>query len=215
GSTPSSASFESYLPGSRRKLLRVGRPVKPRCVYRRREPMRLIAGNSSSSRSRRVAVTSRTVVSQCPVRVGVGRLSCREDPTDSERRIPDAVQSNCCALYLPRHGSLQRRRVGAFRRSHAEGQLLSSASAQQSDPLLLAMGWYPTFAGTAPGSPVGAVITQANIELHGSFPVDFNFTLTGTPPAAALFDLSKTGGTGHLAYGVLIAFRDVNKNGLF
>ena len=77
------------------------------------------------------------------------------------------------------------------------------------------MGWYPTFAGTAPGSPVGAVITQANIELHGSFPVDFNFTLTGTPPAAALFDLSKTGGTGHLAYGVLIAFRDVNKNGLF
>src|SRR5205814_734548 len=83
-----------------------------------------------------------------------------------------------------------------------KGQLLSSASAQQSDPLLLAMGWYPTFAGTAPGSPVGAVITQANIELHGSFPVDFNFTLTGTPPAAAFFDLSKTGGTGHLAYGV-------------
>ena len=90
-----------------------------------------------------------------------------------------------------------------------KGQLLSSTSAQQSEPLLLAMGWYPTFAGTAPGSPVGAVITQANIALHGSFPVDFNFTLTGTPPAAALFDLSKTGGTGHLAYGVLIAFRDV------
>jgi len=77
------------------------------------------------------------------------------------------------------------------------------------------MGWYPTFAGTAPGSPVGAVITQANIEYSGSFPVDFNFTLTGTPPPEALFDLSKTGGTGHLAYGVLIAFRDVNKNGAF
>lgn len=95
------------------------------------------------------------------------------------------------------------------------GQLLSSASSHQSEPLLLAMGWYPTFAGTAPGSPVGAVITQANVEFHGSFPVDFNFKLTGTPPAAALFDLSKTGGTGHLAYGVLIAFRDVNKNGAF
>jgi hypothetical protein len=96
-----------------------------------------------------------------------------------------------------------------------KGQLLSSPFSQQSEPLLLAMGWYPTFAGTAPGSPVGAVITQANIEFHGSLPVDFNFTLTGTPPAAALFDLSKTGGSGHLAYGVLIAFRDVNQNGAF
>src|SRR5438309_5156753 len=96
-----------------------------------------------------------------------------------------------------------------------KGQLASSASSQQSDPLRLAMGWYPTFVGTAPGSPVGAVITQANIEYSGSFPVDFNFTLTGTPPPQALFDLSKTGGTGHLAYGVLIAFRDVNGNGVF
>ena len=96
-----------------------------------------------------------------------------------------------------------------------KGQLLGSAAAKQSDPLLLAMGWYPTFAGSAPGSPVGAVITQANVQYQGNFPVDFTFTLTGTPPPAALFDLSKTGGTGHLAYGVLIAFRDVNKNGVF
>jgi hypothetical protein len=77
------------------------------------------------------------------------------------------------------------------------------------------MGWYPTFAGTAPGSPVGAVITQENIQFQGNFPVDFTFRVTGTPPPPALFDLSKTGGTGHLAYGVLIAFRDVNKNGAF
>src|SRR5438132_1531494 len=96
-----------------------------------------------------------------------------------------------------------------------KGQLSSSASSQQSEKLRLAMGWYPTFVGTAPGSPVGAVITQANIEYSGSFPVDFNFTLTGTPPPQALFDLSKTGGTGHLAYGVLIAFRDVDGNGQF
>jgi hypothetical protein len=92
---------------------------------------------------------------------------------------------------------------------------MNSASAKQSEPLLLAMGWYPTFAGTAPGSPVGAVITQANLQFQGNFPVDFTFSLSGTPPAAALFDLSKAGGTGHLAYGVLIAFRDVNKNGAF
>src|SRR3954454_7362595 len=88
-----------------------------------------------------------------------------------------------------------------------KGRLLSPASKSQSDPLLLAMGWYPTFAGTAPGSPVGAVFTQANLQYQGHFPVDFTFALTGTPPPEALFDLSKTGGTGHLAYGVLIAFR--------
>jgi hypothetical protein len=39
-----------------------------------------------------------------------------------------------------------------------KGQLQSTSSAKQSDPLLLAMGWYPTFAGTAPGSPVNAAI---------------------------------------------------------
>lgn len=94
-----------------------------------------------------------------------------------------------------------------------KGQLVSASGGKQTDPLLLAMGWYPTFAGTAPGSPVGAVITQANIQYSGNFPVDFSFELTGTPPAAALFDLSTTGGTGHLAYGVLIAFRDTNHNG--
>src|SRR5205814_10388506 len=96
-----------------------------------------------------------------------------------------------------------------------KGQLLSSASAQQSDPLLLAMGWYPTFAGTAPGSPVGAVITQSGLDYTGNFPVDFTFTLEGAPPAKALFDLSQSGGHGHLAYGVLIAFRDANGNGKF
>lgn len=96
-----------------------------------------------------------------------------------------------------------------------KGQLVGTVASSQSQPLLLAMGWYPTFAGTAPGSPVGAVITQANISYQGNFPVDFSFDLTGTPPPAALFDLTQTGGTGHLAYGVLIAFRDVNHNGVF
>ena len=96
-----------------------------------------------------------------------------------------------------------------------QGKLISAGTAPQSEPLLLAMGWYPTFAGTSPGSPVGAVITQANIQYQGNFPVDFSFNLTGTPPPAAQFDLSTTGGKGHLAYGVLIAFRDVNGNGKF
>jgi len=58
-------------------------------------------------------------------------------------------------------------------------------------------------------------VITSNIQYQGNFPVDFTFTLTGAPPAAALFDLSKTGGTGHLAYGILIAFRDGNGNGTF
>src|SRR5712692_1528289 len=96
-----------------------------------------------------------------------------------------------------------------------KGQLQGAASATQAQPLLLAMGWYPSFAGTAPGAPAAAVLTQANLSFQGNFPVDFTFTLSGPPPAAALFDLSTTGGKGHLAYGVLIAFRDDNGNHAF
>jgi hypothetical protein len=93
------------------------------------------------------------------------------------------------------------------------GQLVGVSSNTQDHPLLLAMGWYPAFAGTAPGSPAAAVLSQANLSYQGNFPLDFTFSLSGPPPAAALFDLSTTGGKGHLAYGVLIAFRDLNGNG--
>jgi hypothetical protein len=79
--------------------------------------------------------------------------------------------------------------------------------------LLLAMGWYPAFAGTAPGTPAAAVLTQEHLSFQGNFPVDFSFALEGPPPAAALFDLAQTGGKGHIAYGVLVAFRDLNGNG--
>ncbi len=96
-----------------------------------------------------------------------------------------------------------------------KGQFQGAASATLAEPLLLAMGWYPSFGGTAPGAPAAAVLTQANLSFKGNFPVDFTFKLSGPPPAAALFDLSTTGGKGHLAYGVLIAFRDNNSNGAF
>lgn len=94
-----------------------------------------------------------------------------------------------------------------------KGQLTGVASTSEDKPLLLAMGWYPLFAGNAPGSAAAAVLTQANLSYQGNFPLDFSFSLSGPPPAAALFDLSTTGGKGHLAYGVLIAFRDLNGNG--
>jgi hypothetical protein len=93
------------------------------------------------------------------------------------------------------------------------GKLQGVSSTSQDNPLLLAMGWYPAFAGTAPGTPAAAVLTQANLSYQGNFPLEFSFSLDGPPPAAALFDLSTTGGSGHIAYGVLIAFRDLNHNG--
>jgi hypothetical protein len=93
------------------------------------------------------------------------------------------------------------------------GQLVGVSSTHEDHPLLLAMGWYPAFAGTAPGTPAAAVLSQANLSYQGNFPLDFTFSLSGPPPAAALFDLSTSGGKGHIAYGVLIAFRDLNGNG--
>ncbi|HEY2031423.1 MAG TPA: hypothetical protein VGH20_19665 [Myxococcales bacterium] len=94
-----------------------------------------------------------------------------------------------------------------------KGQLTGAASAGEKEPLLLAMGWYPLFAGNVPGTSAAAVLTDATVSYEGNFPLDFSFSLSGPPPAAALFDLSTTGGKGHLAYGVLIAFRDRNGNG--
>jgi hypothetical protein len=51
-----------------------------------------------------------------------------------------------------------------------KGKLQSSLVTSQDHPLLLAMGWYPAFAGTAPGTPAAAVLTQANLTYQGNFP---------------------------------------------
>jgi hypothetical protein len=91
------------------------------------------------------------------------------------------------------------------------GQLRSSTAASLSNPVRLAVGWYPTWMGT-PKGPKSIIVSQATT-LSGSFPVDFSFQLKGRPPADALVDLAETGGEGVIAYGFLIAYEDGNGNG--
>lgn len=91
------------------------------------------------------------------------------------------------------------------------GELQSSLQATQAAPLHLAMAWYPTFASASPASKAGGIVTQ-DVTFEGSFPLAFTFEIAGPPPEAALFDLSQQGGSGHLAYGVLIAYEDANGN---
>jgi hypothetical protein len=94
-----------------------------------------------------------------------------------------------------------------------QGQLVSNTSITLDRPVLLAMAWYPAWAASAPASPANAIVMQGNIRFHGSFPINFEFQLYDAPPANALADLAADGGSGRIAYGVLIAYEDSNGNG--
>jgi hypothetical protein len=93
-----------------------------------------------------------------------------------------------------------------------QGQLRSATASALAAPVRLAVVWYPSWFGTAEGVPpvVGEV---HNWTFDGTFPVDFTVELRGPPPDAALVDLSKSGGSGKAAYGLIVAFEDGNGNG--
>jgi hypothetical protein len=93
-----------------------------------------------------------------------------------------------------------------------QGRLERATPGSQGSPLRLAMAWYPDFGGTSPAAPAGAIVMQEKLTFEGNFPIDFTFEVSGPPPAGALFDLSATGGTGHIGYGVLLAYLDGNGN---
>jgi hypothetical protein len=94
-----------------------------------------------------------------------------------------------------------------------QGQLVSNTSVALDQPVLLAMAWYPTWAGTAPEFAANAIDMQSNISFQGSFPINFEFHLYDAPPANALADLAAGGGSGRITYGMLIAYEDFNGNG--
>jgi len=96
-----------------------------------------------------------------------------------------------------------------------QGSLESATPGSQASPLRLAMAWYPDFGGTSPAAPAGAIVMQEKVTFEGSFPIAFTFEVSGPPPAGALFDLSAAGGTGHIGYGVLLAYLDGNGNKTF
>lgn len=96
-----------------------------------------------------------------------------------------------------------------------QGRLVSTDPGSQGTPLRLAMAWYPDFGGTSPASPAAAIVMQEKVTYEGNFPIDFTFETSGAPPASALFDLSASGGSGHIGYGVLLAYQDGNGNRTF
>lgn len=92
---------------------------------------------------------------------------------------------------------------------------LVSAQAASTGALRLAVAWYPSFASLSPTAPAGAIVTQPDVTYQGDFPIAFTFSLYDPPPAAAFSNLAVNGGSGRIAYGVLLAYEDTNGNGVF
>jgi hypothetical protein len=88
------------------------------------------------------------------------------------------------------------------------GQLLSVGAAP-TGPLRLALAWYPD--SQSPSAP-RAVITQ-DIAYEGRFPLAYSFSVFSVPPEGVLVEYPGRSGVTRAAYGVLMAYEDVNGNG--
>lgn len=89
-----------------------------------------------------------------------------------------------------------------------KGQMLTSG-AQPSNPIHLAVAWYPDQAQT--GAPTG-IVTQ-DVPYTGSFPLNYSFSFFSTPPQSALTSHVEGGQTYKYAWGILLAYEDLNGNG--
>lgn len=99
-----------------------------------------------------------------------------------------------------------------------QGQALFSVKGQMvlggnttapSAPIRLAVAWYPDDASS---SAPRALVTQ-DVQYQGTFPLNYTFSFFGVPPADALNDYTANGVTTRAAFGVLMAYEDVNGNG--
>lgn len=90
-----------------------------------------------------------------------------------------------------------------------KGQL-QTAGAPPAGPLRLALAWYPE---QERASAPRALVTQ-DVVYEGSFPLNYTFNLYSVPPAGVLRDYPGPGGTvTKAAFGVLLAYEDLNRNG--
>jgi len=89
-----------------------------------------------------------------------------------------------------------------------KGQLVSSGTVPTA-PIRLALAWYPDEAST---SAPRAIVTQ-DIAYEGSFPLNYAFSFFSVPPAGVLIDYPGAAGVTRAAFGVLMAYEDVNGNG--
>lgn len=91
-----------------------------------------------------------------------------------------------------------------------KGQMaLTNGGTAPSGPIRLAVAWYPD---SSSNSAPRAMVTQ-DVQYQGTFPLNYSFSFFGVPPAAALSDYTNAGATTRAAFGVLMAYEDVNGNG--
>lgn len=94
-----------------------------------------------------------------------------------------------------------------------QGSLVPTPETQVTGPVRLAIAWYPQWlaADAAPGAALPPAIVTEDVEAVGTFPVDFRFPIHGPPPARALAPLAE-GLAGRGAFGVLLAYQDLDGN---
>jgi len=93
------------------------------------------------------------------------------------------------------------------------GSMVPTPETEVTGPVRLAIAWYPQWlAAEDPGGEAAppAIVTE-EVEAQGTFPVDFRFPIYGPPPARALAPLAE-GLSGRGAFGILLAYQDLNGN---
>lgn len=89
-----------------------------------------------------------------------------------------------------------------------KGQLVTSGLVP-TRPIRLALAWYPDAqAASAPR----AIVTQ-DVAYEGSFPLNYSFSFFTPPPEGVLSEYMEAGQTTRAAFGVLMAYDDLNENG--
>jgi hypothetical protein len=88
---------------------------------------------------------------------------------------------------------------------------LTSVNSSISQPVHLAIAWYPYFSSLIPGGPP-SIVTQ-DVSYQGTFPIQYTFNLYEPPPASAVGTLPQAGPGFQLAIGVILAYLDNNQNG--
>lgn len=91
------------------------------------------------------------------------------------------------------------------------GSMVPTPGTDVAGPVRLAIAWYPQWlaADASAGQASPPAIVTEDVPVEGTFPVDFRFPIHAPPPAAALARLAE-GLAGRGAFGVLLAYHDLD-----
>jgi hypothetical protein len=89
------------------------------------------------------------------------------------------------------------------------GSMIPTPETEVTGPVRLALVWYPQWlaAETPTTEPTALAIVTEDVEVQGTFPVDFRFPVYRPPPPPALAPLAE-GLAGKGAFGILLAYHD-------